>query len=92
MDMEVDTYAFSSASKSLKKHCRIIETMTEIFMKKLSNARQNFDDVNYDRTLASATSVKYQMNVFSSKVNNMDKDLRTLETLVNEYANGGYKG
>ena len=90
MDMNVNTDAFLSASSSLKKHCKIIEAVTGMFIKKLGAAKQEFDDVNYDRTVASAVSVKNQIAVFSGKVDTLEKDLKTLEALVNEYANGGY--
>lgn len=90
MDMNVNTDAFGSASSSLKKHCKIIEKMTGLLIKRLGAVKQEFDDVNYDRTAASAISVKNQIEVFSGKVDTLDKDLRTLESLVNDYANGGY--
>ena len=90
MDMNVNTDAFSSASSSLKKHCRIIEQLTTFLLKQLSNAYTDFDDVNYDRTTEAATSVKKEINAFSRRVDTLDKDLKTLETIVNEYANGGY--
>ena len=90
MDMDVNTDAFSSASLSLKKHCKIIDAMTGMFIKKLGSAKQEFDDANHDRTVASAISVKNQIVVFSHKVDMLDKGLKTLETLVNDYANGGY--
>lgn len=92
MDMEVNTFAFSDVSSRLKKHCGIIEAMTDIFFKKLAAARQNFDDVNYDRTLSAAASVKDRIAAFSGEVKALEKDLKTLEKLVNEYANGGYEG
>ena len=90
MDMKVSTEAFSSASSSLKKHCNIIETITDIFMKKLAAANSEFDDVNYSRTVTSMTAVKTQIAAFSTKVDTLNKDLTTLEDLVNHYANGGY--
>ncbi len=90
MDMNVNTDAFGSASSSLKKHCRIIEKMTEILIKRLGAAKQEFDDANYDRTVASAVAVKNQIAAFSNKVDTLNKDLKTLESLVNDYANGGY--
>lgn len=90
MDMQVNTDAFSSASSSLKKHCRIIEQLTIFLLKQLANARADFDDVNYDRTAEAAASVKREISDFSRKVDALDKDLKTLEDIVNEYANGGY--
>lgn len=90
MDMNVTTDAFSSASSSLKKHCKIIEAMTDMLIKKLGAAKQEFDDANYDRTVVSAASVKKQIAVFSDKVDTLNKDLKTLEALVKDYANGGY--
>ena len=90
MDMNVNTDAFLVASSSLKKHCKIIEAMTGMFIKKLGAAKQEFDDENYDRTVSSAVSVKTQIAAFSRKVAALDKDLKTLEALVNDYANGGY--
>jgi len=90
MDMNVNTDAFLSASSSLKKHCKIIEAMTGMLIKKLGTAKQEFDDVNYDRTVTSAILVKNQIAVFSNRVDTLNKDLKTLESLVNDYANGGY--
>ena len=90
MDMNVNTDAFSKASLSLKKHCKIIEAVTGMFIKQLNNARQEFDDANYDRTVASAASVKKQIVSFSIQVDALEKDLKRLEALVNNYANGGY--
>lgn len=92
MDMNVNTDAFMSASASLKKHCRMIENITTAFLKKLSNARSEFSDVNYDRTVTSATAVKSEIVRFSSKIDSLEKDLKTLEALVLDYLNGGYKG
>ena len=90
MDMNVNTDAFSCASSSLKKHCKIIEAMTAMLIKKLGAVKQEFDDVNYDRTVTSAISVKNQIAVFSNRVDTLNKDLKTLDALVNDYANGGY--
>ena len=92
MDMHVNTDAFMSASASLKKHCKIIENMTTVFLKKLNDARGEFDDVNYERTVASATAVKGEIVRFSSKISTLEKDLKTLEDLVTNYLNGGYSG
>ena len=90
MDMHVNTNAFLNASSSLKKHCDIIEAMTGILLKRLENAKQGFDDVNYDRTVESATSIKKRIAVFSREVNSLNRDLQTLESFVDDYANGGY--
>lgn len=90
MDMNVHTDAFSSASSSLKKHCKIIEAMTALLIKKLGAAKQEFDDSNYDSTVSCAMAVKNQVAAFSSKVTTLEKDLKTLEALVYDYANGGY--
>ena len=90
MDMEVNTEVFSIASSSLRKHCDIIEDMTVMLIKRLIDMKQNFDDVNYDRTMSATLSLKNQIVEFSGKISALEKDLKTLESLVYEYANGGY--
>lgn len=90
MDMNVNTDAFSAASSSLGKHCRMIETMTDVFMRKLASVRSEFDDVNYDRTVMAAISVKTQITAFSQNVYTLQSDLKKLEALVLDYTNGGY--
>lgn len=90
MDMEVNTNAFSEATSSLNKHCRIIEGMTKILVQRLRAARESFDDYNYDQTVASVNTIQKRITTFSIRVDHMEKDLKTLERLVWEYTNGGY--
>lgn len=90
MDMDVNTTAFFDATKSLKNHGNIIDNMTAFLIKRFQDVHESFDDVNYDRTMETAEAIKSQTLIFLERVNALEKGLKELEALVNEYTNGGY--
>lgn len=90
MDINVTIDAFSNASYSLKRHCRKIEAVTDFLIKRLESVHEDFDDVNYDRTVESVTNVKRGINTLSNNIHRLDNNLKALESIVHEYTNGGY--
>lgn len=91
MDIEVDTVAFDKAYDVLKEHCNNIEDITKEFMKRLNNARQEFDDINYKRTYERAELISKEIDMFSYRVDGLKKYLEDLNQIIHEYSNGGYK-
>lgn len=91
MDIEVDTVAFDKAYDVLKEHCNNIEDITKEFMKRLNNARQEFDDINYKRTYERAELISKEIDLFSCRVDDLKKYLQDLNQIIHEYSNGGYK-
>lgn len=90
MDMQVNTEAFDIAYKSLKNHCKNINSLTDFFLKRLERVRQEFDDINYARTMERANNVKKQIAEFSSEVELLNIHLQNLNEIVDKYSNGGY--
>ena len=91
MDMKVDTHAFTLAEASIKKHVEKICAITEFLIKRIERARAEFDDINYRRTLEALKAVKRSTYNLEKSKEDIKSDLRTLESLVNEYLCGGYR-
>ena len=92
MDMNVNTAAFPEASSALRKRAWVIGRMTEMLVLKIRNAESEFDDVNYKRTLEALGRLQRGISCFENQVDGMEKDLRRLENIVNQYMSGGYEG
>ena len=92
MDMNVNTRAFYNAANGLEAHAEMIGVMTDLLMYKIRNAQNDFDDVNYERTLRSVMALKQAIDNFSYQIGLTKRDLMTLEHIVNQYVSGGYKG
>ena len=92
IDVKVDTEALERASRTLRRHSEKMESVTDFLIKRLNAIHSEFDDENYDRTLEAVTEIRRGIRGIAESVSALDRNLKSLEKIIVDYANGGYKG
>ena len=92
IDVKVETEALERASRTLRRRSEKMESVTDFLIKRLNAIHSEFDDVNYDRTLEAIIGVRSGIHSISATADALGRDLKKLEAIIEDYANGGYKG
>ena len=91
-DICVDTAAFHSIIKSMNQRCNAILSATDYLKRSVFEAGADYQDVNYEKIVEHADSVSRSVQLFSDKIDRLERILKNLEKQVDAYNNSGYKG